>query len=74
MDESLQIYNNSCTIDDDYISSGDDVTEVNDRELVKLWVEILQLDQELQIGDDRNPILEEDTPETDESEVWYEKN
>ena len=50
------------------------MTEDNDGELVKLWVEILQLDQELQIGDDRNPILEEDTPETDESEVWYEKN
>ena len=67
------MYDINCTIDDDYIPLGDDTDEDNDGELVKLWVEILQLDQELQIGDDKNPILEEDTPETNETRVWYEK-
>ena len=51
----------------------DEDEQDNDQELIELQVERVQRDQEAEIGDDENPDLEEDTPDTEESKVWYEK-
>ena len=62
----------NCATDDDFISSTDDDDE-QDRELTELQVERVQRDHEAEIGDDENPNLAEDTPDTEELKVWYEK-
>ena len=64
----------NCTTDDDFKSSDNETEDESEEDqLVDMHIERVQREQEVQIADDEDLNLEEDSPDSEESKVWYEK-